>query len=106
MSMLVKGTITVPNSGGNNQNDVTKKVILKNCVPFTHCISKINNTQLDNTKDIDVVMPLCSLIEYWNSYSKTCGSLCQCYRDEPNLNADGNAVNFSNANNSTSFKKT
>ena len=51
-------------------------------------------------------MPLCNLIEYWNSYSKTCGSLCQCYRDEPNLNADGDAVNFSNANNSTSFKKT
>ena len=50
-------------------------------------------------------MPLCNLIDYRNKYSKTCGSLWQCYRDEPNLNSDDDAVNFSNANNSTSFKK-
>ena len=94
-----------PKPGGYNQNDVGKKVILKHCAPFTDCIRKINNTQLDNTNNIDVVMPLCNLIEYRNSYSKTCGSLWQCYRDKPNLNADDDAVNFSNANNSTSFKK-
>ena len=25
----------------------------KNCAPFTNCITEINNTQIDNTKDID-----------------------------------------------------
>ena len=27
-------------------------------MPFTDCISNINNTQIDNAKDIDVVMPM------------------------------------------------
>ena len=30
--------------------------MFKSCAPFTDCISKINNTQIDNAKDIDVVM--------------------------------------------------
>ena len=29
-------------------------MIIKNCAPFTNCISKINNTQVDNAKDIDI----------------------------------------------------
>ena len=35
----------------NNRN---KKVIFKSCAPFTNCISKINNTQIDNAEYIDV----------------------------------------------------
>ena len=31
-----------------------KKVVSKNCVPFTDCISEIKTTQIDNAKDIDV----------------------------------------------------
>ena len=30
----------------------------KNCATLTDCISKINNTQVDNSKDIDIVMPM------------------------------------------------
>ena len=43
MYILVKGTITVPNTAapGAEQNNRNKKVILKNCTPFTDCISKI-----------------------------------------------------------------
>ena len=45
----VKVTITVANTGTaavlNNRN---KKVIFKNCVPFTNCIREINNTQIDD----------------------------------------------------------
>ena len=52
-----------------------KKVKRKNCVPFTNCITEINNTQIDNAKDIDIVTPMYNLIEYWDNYSKTCGSL-------------------------------
>ena len=47
---------------------------------------KINSTQIDNTKYRDVVMPICSLIEYSNNYSKTSRSLWQNYRDDPNDN--------------------
>ena len=31
-------------------------------------------------------MPMCNLKEYSNNYSKSSGSLWQCYRDEPNDN--------------------
>ena len=41
----------------------------------------MNNSQIDNAKDIDVVMPLHNLIEYSNNYSETSESLWQYYRD-------------------------
>ena len=57
--ILVKGTITVasvpPPASNPNNND--KEVVFKNCAPFTDYISEINNTQIDNPKDIYVVMP-------------------------------------------------
>ena len=57
-------TITVPNRAATSAaaNNANKKVVIKNCAPFTGCISEINNTQLDNAKDIDVVMPMYNLI--------------------------------------------
>ena len=54
-----------------------KKVIFRYYVPSIDCISKINNTQIDNSKDLDVVMPMYNLIEYSNDYSKTSGVLWQ-----------------------------
>ena len=48
-----------------------KKIIFKNCAPITNYISEINNTQIDNAKDIDIVMPVYNLIEYSDNYSKT-----------------------------------
>ena len=60
-----------------------ERVILKNCAPFIDCISEINNTQTDNAKDLDVVMPMCNLIECSNNYSKTSGSPWKYYRDDP-----------------------
>ena len=70
--ILVKGNITVNNTAadGAAANNTNKKVIFKNCAPFTDCISKINNTQVDNAKDIDIVMLIYNLIEYGNNYSK------------------------------------
>ena len=46
--ILVKGTITVNNTAAADAdaNNANKKVIFKNCVPFTDCISEINNTQV------------------------------------------------------------
>ena len=57
------------------QNNNDRQVVFKNCAPFTRCISKINNTQVDNAKDIDVVMPMYNLTQYSDNYSKTSGSL-------------------------------
>ena len=75
--ILVKGNITVNNTAadGAAANNTNKKVIFKNCAPFTNCISKINNTQIDDAEYIDIVMPMYNLIEYSDNYSKTSGSL-------------------------------
>ena len=74
--ILVKGTITVDNTAaGAAANNTNKKVIFKNCAPFTNCISKINNIQVDDANDIDIVMSMYNLIEYNNNLLKTSGSL-------------------------------
>ena len=45
------------------------------------CITEINNTQVDNAKDLDVVMPMYNLIEYSDNYSKTPRTLYHICRD-------------------------
>ena len=65
-----------------NSNNNHKKLVFKNCAPFTDCISEINNTQIDNAKDIYLVMLMYNLMEYSNNYTKTSGSLWQYYRDK------------------------
>ena len=96
--IVVKGKITVANP---NNDAYDKKLAFKNNAPFTSCISKINNTLIDNAKDLDVVMPMYNLLEYSKNYRKTTGSLLNCYRDEPNSGAVGN-INYS-IKNSKSF---
>ena len=68
-------------SGGNNN----KKVTVKNCAPFTTCISEINNTQVDNSEDTDIVMPVYNLIEYTDNYLNT-SEVCRNTIGEPSLN--------------------
>ena len=105
--ILVKGTISVNNTAaqGVGANNINKKVIFKNCAPFTNCISEINNTQIDNAKDIDIVMPMYNLIEYSDNYVKTTGSLWQYRKDIPARNNANNAITVFHANNLTdSFK--
>ena len=62
--ILVKGTISVNNTAAHSAaaNNTNKKVIFKNCAPFTNCISEVNNTQIDNAKDIDIVISIVTLI--------------------------------------------
>ena len=72
---------------------------------FTNCISDINNTQIDNAKDIDIVMRMYNLIEYSDNYSKTSRGLYNYYWDEPFLNANCAMTDFhADNNNSTLFK--
>ena len=49
-------------------NETDKGEKFKNCTPFTHCISEINNTQVDNAKDLNIVMTMYNLIEYSDNY--------------------------------------
>ena len=100
--ILVKGNITVNNTAAA-ANNTNKKVIFKNCAPFTNCISKINNTQIDNAEYIDIVMPMYNLIEYSDNYSKTSGSLWQYCKEIPAVNNDGDIVDFNRANATDSF---
>ena len=54
----MSATITVPNTAEAAAAKNRKKIIIKNCFPFTNYISEINNTQIDNAKDINMVMPM------------------------------------------------
>ena len=103
--ILVKGNISVNNTAdvGADANNTNKKVIFKNCAPFTSCISKINNTQIDNAEYIDIVMPMYNLIEYSDNYSKTSGRLWQYCKDIPAVNNNSDIVDFNGANSSDSF---
>ena len=86
--ILVKGTISVNNTAaaGAAENNINKKVIFKNCAPFTNYISEINNRQIDNAKDINIVMPMYNLIEYSDNYAKkkqeVCGNIVKIYQPE------------------------
>ena len=106
--ILVKGTISVNNTAaqGAAVNNNNKKVIFKNCAPFTNCISEINNTQIDNAKDIDIVMPMYNLIEYSDNYAKTTGSLWQYCKDIPAPNANDEIIVFDLNNATDSFNFT
>ena len=83
--ILVKGTIVVNNTADADAdvNNTNKKVKFKNCAPFTDCISEINNTQVDNAKDIDIVMHMYHFVEYSDNYAKKSGSLWKYCKDIP-----------------------
>ena len=70
MYIFVKGNIPLNNTAAadTDANNTNKKVIFKNYAPFTNCISKVNNTLVDNAKDIDIVMQMYNLIEYNDNY--------------------------------------
>ena len=86
--ILVKGAITITGAGNDaaakQADERDKGVVLKNCAPFTKCISRINNTHIDNAQDIDILMSMYNLIEYSDNYSRTSASLWQYYKDDPN----------------------
>ena len=70
--MLISGTTTIDREGDDDAAKLldqrNKGVIFKNCAPFTEFISNINNTQIDDARDKDLVMPMYNLIEYSDNY--------------------------------------
>ena len=103
--ILMKGNITVNNTAvkGAAATNTNKIVLFKNCVPFTNCITNINNTEIDNAKYIDIVMPMYNLIEYSDNHSKILGSLWQYCKEIPAINDNGDITDFKGANATDSF---
>ena len=95
--------ITVPNIGAEAKPNNEKNIIIKNCPLFTNIISEINNTQIDNTKDIYKVMTMYDLVS--DNSSKTSESLWQYYRDEPFLDNNGAIADFPEGNNNSALFK-
>ena len=55
-----------------------KNWLFKNNAPFVNCISKINGVLIDKVEDLDVVMPIYSLLEYSKNYKKiVCGVITE-----------------------------
>ena len=103
--IVLKGTITVINPDNNAYDN---ELAFKNNAAFVSCISKINNTLIDNAEDLDIVMPMYNLLEYSKNYSKTTGSFWNYYRDEPNSGVGGanNNINYSIKDSKSSDYKT
>ena len=103
--ILSSGAIIVKNTGTAATTNNRKNIIFKNCALFTDCLSEMKNKQIDNVKDIEIVMLMYNLIKYNDNYSKTSGRLWQYYRDEPFLNDSGAIAGFpADNNNSAQFK--
>ena len=61
--------ISVKETNGANRRN--KKRVLRNNAPFRSCITKINDTFVDNAEDVDIAMPIFYLLEYGDNYSMT-----------------------------------
>ena len=74
--ILVKKATTVLNTAAATYHpNNRKRLLLKTVQHLLIRIVEINNTQVDNDKEIDIVTPIHNLIEYSDNYSKTSGSL-------------------------------
>ena len=102
--IVVKRRIIV--TGTDNANTRNKKLTFKNNAPFGSCISKINNTFVDNAGDLDIVMLMYNMLEISDNYFMTSETWWNCYGDE--VNDSGNENNDANnfrINNKTAASK-
>ena len=81
----------------NDANKRKKKLTYKNNALFRSCMSKINNTFIDNVEDLNIVMTTYNLLEYSNTCSMRAGNLWDYCGDEVNdspieNNDDGNKI--------------
>ena len=78
------------------QNIMTRTVAtFKDFASFIDCISKTNKTEVDNAKDLDVVIPMYNLLEYNNNYAKASGGLWQYHKYYLNNNVtDFESIKF------------
>ena len=71
--IVIKGSNSVTDTTVNNRRN--KQLAFKNNAPFRSFISKVNNTLVDNTEDLDIVTLMCNLLEYSDNYFMTLESL-------------------------------
>ena len=60
--LLKQLTIANTAAADADASNINKKVIFKNCAPFTSCRSRINNTQIDFAQYIVAVMPMYNVL--------------------------------------------
>ena len=78
-------------------------VAFKSCVPFTRCVTNINDEHIETSENLDIIMPMWNLLEYSDNYADFSGSLYKFKRDEFPMNNAGNPLNVA-LDNSTPFK--
>ena len=83
-----------------NAVNADTRLALKNCAPFIKCNLEINDEHVDTTENLDIVMPMYSLLEYSDNCQDSSATLYQYKRDEPPANLANNLA----TNNSSSFK--
>ena len=69
--MLVRGNMGNIIIIGHNVNQAA----FKNWTPFLRCITRIDETSIDDAEDLDLVKPMYNFSEYSSNYSVTTGSL-------------------------------
>ena len=67
--------VKAANNVANDSRSLIKGISFKSNTPFVKCISKINETLIDNEEDLDVAIPMYNLLEYSKNYRKTTESL-------------------------------
>ena len=65
--IVVTGKITVANP---NNNVYDKELAPSNNAPFFSCVLRINNILIDDSQDLDIVMPLFNLFYYSKNYQR------------------------------------
>ena len=76
--MLVKGRKIIIEKG-----DLRNKVaISKSSAPFINWKNRINNTEIDNAKEIDIVLRMYNLVEYCDTYVKISGRVNKTFKNE------------------------
>ena len=69
--IVLKDTKDLLAAAAKENNKLHKDVAFKNNAQFRSCISKINNTLIDNAEDLDIVTLIYNLLEYSDNYSMT-----------------------------------
>ena len=75
VEIFVRGNIIII---GDNENQVA----LKNCAPFIKWIANIDGKTTNNAEDLDLVKPICNLIEYCSNHPHTTCCLWSYSKDE------------------------
>ena len=100
--IVVKGAMSI--TGINDNSKRNKELTFKNNAPFRSSVTKINNTFIDSTEDLDIVIPMFIFLEYSDRYSihqDVCGIIYS--RDEIN-NANESMVGNNKTMTTKSFK--